>query len=261
MRRSARTRSRRHAPSARCCHSRVSCSRSSTAAQRAASSSRSSRSSSCPSSWSARGSRSMRSSRSMPSDSRRPSSATEMTVGRGGVSPLDQAAQFLKGVGPKRAELLARLDIRTARDLLFHVPRRYEDVSTVTRIGKVEIGQDATVIGEVVAKGVLPTRSGLRIFQAVLRDSSGQIEASWPGQPFLDRTIRKGDLLLVTGPVRFFHGRQITPREYVILGRAGEEGDATGKVLPIYPATEGLSQRLLRSIIEQNLDALLPALD
>jgi ATP-dependent DNA helicase RecG len=203
----------------------------------------------------------MRSSRSMPSDSRRPSSATEMTVGRGGVSPLDQAAQFLKGVGPKRAELLARLDIRTARDLLFHVPRRYEDVSTVTRIGKVEIGQDATVIGEVVAKGVLPTRSGLRIFQAVLRDSSGQIEASWPGQPFLDRTIRKGDLLLVTGPVRFFHGRQITPREYIVLGSVDDDGGGTtGKVLPIYATTEGLSQKVLRSILDQNLDKLLPLL-
>lgn len=172
---------------------------------------------------------------------------------------LDQPAQFLRGVGPKRAEALARLGVRTARDLLFHVPRRYEDATTVRRIGEVEVGTDVTVIGEVVAKGVIPTRSGLRIFQVHLRDGSGRIECSWPGQPFLDRSFKKGDLLLVTGPVRFFHGKQIQPREYVLLGRA-DETESAGKVLPIYPATEGLSQRMLRHMLEANLDLLLPLL-
>lgn len=172
---------------------------------------------------------------------------------------LDQPAQFLRGVGPKRAEALARLGVRTARDLLFHVPRRYEDATTVRRIGEVEVGTDVTVIGEIVAKGVIPTRSGLRIFQVHLRDASGRIECSWPGQPFLDRSFRKGDLVLVTGPVRFFHGKQIQPREYVLLGRA-DETESAGKVLPIYPATEGLSQRMLRHMLDANLDRLLPLL-
>lgn len=172
-------------------------------------------------------------------------------------SPLDDPAQFLKGVGPKRAELLAKLDVRTARDVLFHVPRRYEDASTVTRINDAQIGQDVTVIGEVTQKGVQPTRSNLRIFQAIIRDSSGMIEIAWPGQPFLDRAIREGDLLLVTGRVRFYHGRQIQPREWVVLGPASEVA-GQGKVLPIYPATEGLSQKMFRSIIDQNLDKLLP---
>jgi ATP-dependent DNA helicase RecG len=116
---------------------------------------------------------------------------------------------------------------------------------------------EATAIGEVTSKGVLPTRVGLRVFQLLLRDESGQIECSWPGQPFLDRSIQKGDLLLVTGPVRFFHGRQIQPREFEILARAGEESAAEGKVWSIYPATEGLSQRQLRRIVEENLDQLL----
>jgi ATP-dependent DNA helicase RecG len=172
-------------------------------------------------------------------------------------SPLDQSAQYLKSVGPKRAQLLERLSIRTARDLLYHVPRRYEDASTVTPIGRLRMGEDATVIGEVISKGVLPTRRGLRIFQAILRDATGSLECSWPGQPFLDRTIQKGELLLATGPVRFFHGLQMQPREFVSLGSAAD-GDASGRVLPIYPATEGLSQKVVRTIIEQNLDRLLP---
>jgi ATP-dependent DNA helicase RecG len=175
-------------------------------------------------------------------------------------TPLDQSVQFLKGVGPRRADALARLDVHTARDLLFHAPRRYEDASTVTRIGSVQVGSDVTVIGEVVSKGVLPTRTGLRIFQVMLRDQSGSIECSFPGQPFLDRTFRRGDIVLVTGPVRFFHGRQIQPREYVVLGNADEGVEASGKVLPIYASTEGLSQKVLRSIIDQNLDRLLPLL-
>src|SRR5688572_9991049 len=116
-------------------------------------------------------------------------------------SPLDAPAQFLKGVGPKRAEALARLDIHTARDLLYHTPRRYEDASTVTQIKSAEVGLDVTIIGEVTSKGVLPTRAGLRIFQAVLQDETGRITVSWPGQPFLDRTINKGDIILVAGSV------------------------------------------------------------
>ena len=174
------------------------------------------------------------------------------------VSALDRPVQFLKGVGPRRADALARIGVNSARDLLFHVPRRYEDASTVLRIAQAEPGMDVTVIGEVTSKGVLPTRSGLRIFQAVLRDETGMIECSWPGQPFLDRTIQKGDVLLVTGPVRFFHGRQVQPREYVVLGRAGEGAGQSGKVLPLYPATEGLSQKVIRGILDDNLDRLLP---
>jgi ATP-dependent DNA helicase RecG len=83
------------------------------------------------------------------------------------------------------------------------------------------------------------------------------IEASWPGQAFLDRSIEKGDVLLLTGPCRFFHGRQLTPREYVNLG-AEDEGTAEGRVLAVYPATEGLSVRQIRTLVERHLDALLP---
>jgi ATP-dependent DNA helicase RecG len=175
-------------------------------------------------------------------------------------SPLDQPAQFLKGVGPRRAEALDRVGVRSARDLVFHLPRRYEDASTVTPIGAVRAGDDATCIGTVITKGVLPTRTGLRIFQAVLRDDSGSIACAWPGQPFLDRVLRERDVVLVTGPARFYHGLQIQPREFVVLSRAGDAGDARGKVLPIYPATEGLSQKQVRGIIDQNLDHLLPLL-
>src|SRR5688500_13108691 len=167
--------------------------------------------------------------------------------------------QFLKGVGERRAELLKRLNIQTAGDLLFHVPHRYDDASTITPIASVDVGQEATIIGRVVSKGILPTRKGLRIFQAVIRDESGMIEAAWPGQPFLDRSIQKNDVLL-NGPCRFFHGRQFQPREWVNLG-AEDPGSAAGRVLAVYSATEGLTVRQLRALIDMHLDALIPLVE
>jgi ATP-dependent DNA helicase RecG len=175
-------------------------------------------------------------------------------------TPLDRQSQFLKGVGPKKAELLRKLGLETARHVLFHVPHRYEDASTIQPIAALEPGMDANVVGRVVSKGVLPTRRGLRIFQAVVRDATGMVECSWPGQPYLDRTISKGDLLLLRGPVRFYHGRQLQPREFTILAGEGEEQpQGEGAIFPVYPTTEGLSHRALRTIVADNLDDLLRA--
>ncbi|HEX9349269.1 MAG TPA: OB-fold nucleic acid binding domain-containing protein, partial [Gemmatimonadales bacterium] len=173
---------------------------------------------------------------------------------------LNSPVKFLKGVGPKRAEALQRLGIRTAGDLLYHVPHRYLDATTVTPLARAAIGQDVTCVGRVVSTGVLPTRRGLRVFRAVLKDDSGLLECAWPGRPFLERQIKKGQLLLVTGPVRYYHGKQLVPREFIVLAEPGE-GEGTGDsglVLPVYPATEGLTHRQIRALVQQHLDALLP---
>jgi ATP-dependent DNA helicase RecG len=173
-------------------------------------------------------------------------------------SDLDRPVQFLKGVGPKRATLLQRMGLLTARDLLYHVPHRYEDASTLAPIASLEPGMDATIVGRVVSKGVLPTRKGLRIFQAVVRDATGLIECAWPGQPFLDRAVARGDLLVVRGTVRFYHGRQFQPRDFTVLAREGEEApEEGGRIFPVYPATEGLTHRQVRTVVADNLEGLL----
>ena len=194
-----------------------------------------------------------------------------MTAGR---SILRGSVQYLKGVGPRRAERFAKIDVHTGQDLLYHLPYRYEDATTVDAISELKVGQDATVIGRVVSKGVIPTRRRLRVFRAVLRDATGHIECAWPGRPWLDRTIDKGDLLLAAGPVRFYHGRQLQPREHTVLARASDErgasGDtsaertapsgerpAAGRVFPVYPATEGLTHRQIRAVVQLNLSRLL----
>jgi ATP-dependent DNA helicase RecG len=175
------------------------------------------------------------------------------------VLRLDTPIQFLKGVGEKRAEALARLGIERAQDLVLHLPHRYVDASNVTPLARARVGDDVACVGRVTSKGVLPTRKGLRIFHAVLRDASGVLECAWPGQAFLDRTIKVGQTLLVAGPVRFYHGRQMTPREMIVLGDP-DDPTAEGRVLPVYPATEGLSHKQVRGLIEANLDALIPLL-
>ena len=172
---------------------------------------------------------------------------------------LNSPVKFLKGVGPKRAEALQRLGIRTAGDLLYHTPHRYLDATTVTPLARAAINQEVTCVGRVVSTGVLPTRRGLRVFRAVLKDSSGLLECAWPGRPFLERQIKKGQLLLVTGPVRYYHGKQLVPHEFIVLAEP-DEGEGTGDwglVLPVYPATEGLTHRQIRALVQQHLDELL----
>jgi ATP-dependent DNA helicase RecG len=171
---------------------------------------------------------------------------------------LDTPVKFLKGVGERRADALARLGITTAGDLLYHIPHRYIDASSVTPVARARVGEDVACVGAVVTKAVTPTRRGLRIFSAVIRDASGVLECVWPGQPFLDRTIQPGQTLLVAGPIRFYHGRQMAPREYVVLAEADAESPLeAGRVLPVYPATEGLSHRVIRGLVDRHLDSLL----
>ncbi len=183
----------------------------------------------------------------------------------GPLSRLDKPVQFLKGVGPRRAEFFRDMGILTARDLLYHVPRRYDDASTITPLAKVEVGREVTATGEVRNTGIVPTRTGLRIFQAVIRDETGTITCAWPGQPWVGRNLRIGDRILVTGRVRFFHGRQIQPREYTLLSRgpvdvgegSGGEGSRRGAIFVIYPASEALPQWLFRQVMKRNLAWLL----
>ncbi len=174
---------------------------------------------------------------------------------------LDMPIKFLKGVGEKRAEAFGLLGVRTVHDLLLHLPFRYLDASSLTPLAKAEVGSEVACLGRVVTKGVLPTRRGLRIFHAVLRDASGLLECVWPGQAFLDRTIHVGQTLLVAGPVRFYHGRQLAPREYVVLAEPDADEDSAamdrGQIMPVYPATKGLSHRLIRSLISRHLDSIL----
>jgi ATP-dependent DNA helicase RecG len=178
---------------------------------------------------------------------------------------LDTPVQFLKGVGPRRSEAFKRMGVNTVEDLLYHAPHRYLDATSVTPIARATVGNEVTLVGKVVSKAVVPTRKRLRIFRAVIRDSTGIIECAWPGQAYLDRVVQQGQLLLVTGPVKHYHGRQVVPREQVVLAEPDEEEAAedmnSGLVLPVYPATEGLSHRQVRRLVADHLDRMLECVE
>ena len=119
---------------------------------------------------------------------------------------LDMPVTYLKGVGPARAEMLRRLGIITARDLLYHIPHRYEDATTVKPIASLEPGMDATVVGRVISKGIIPTRKGLRIFQAVVQDDTESSRRRGPASPFSTGRSRKTTRSCSRAPCDFFTG-------------------------------------------------------
>src|ERR1041384_6097848 len=93
---------------------------------------------------------------------------------------LDTPIKFLKGIGERRAELFWKLGVATAQDLLWHLPHRYLDASSITPLAAAKVGGGYACIGEVVAKRVVPFKR-LRVFRAVLRDDSGGLECGWAG--------------------------------------------------------------------------------
>ena len=166
-------------------------------------------------------------------------------------STLDAPAQYVKGVGPARAAQLERLGLRTVEDLLYHIPHRYEDRSHLASIGSLVPGQKQATEGVVLA--LSEKRHGTYQFVAALTDNTGVLQAIWFGQRYLRRIIRRGTRLIVYGRVERAGRMQMIVEEFEIL--SGDEDDTlhTGRIVPMHPATEGLSPRVLRTIIAQAL--------
>lgn len=170
---------------------------------------------------------------------------------------LKSDVKWVKGVGPRLAEVLKRLDILTVEDLLFHLPVRYDDLRHVIPVRELEAGMQAVVEGEVAAIGRF-SRSGRQI---TVRDETGELICKW-FQGF-DRTrgarAKVGDRVRVTGDCRTFrtHKEFHHPDiEFADEPPAGPRG-----VIPVYPLTEGLHPKQLRTVIAHALEAGTSGLD
>ncbi len=168
-----------------------------------------------------------------------------------GSAPLSWPLRYLKGVGSTRAEQLARLGLYTVEDLLYHAPHRYEDRSHLAKIAELTPGQKLATQGVVVA--VSERRHGTYQFQAALSDETGVLQANWFGQRYLRRVIRRGMRMIVYGKVERFGRQQMAVEDYEVLSGGEEDTLHTGRIVPIHPATEGLSSRALRSLIHHAL--------
>ena len=178
---------------------------------------------------------------------------TELASSRQALSPsrvptrvtLTTPVRFLKGIGPSRSGCLERLGVQTVRDALLLVPRRYEDRRALLPIGRLRLGEFQTVAGRVKAVGAARTRRGVPYCEVMLEDDSGTLLARWYRQPYLTRTFRRGQPVILAGRVSPYPPREMVNPEHEIQ----EGADAryhTGRIVPIYPLTAGLTQRFLR---------------
>jgi len=170
---------------------------------------------------------------------------------RSQIQPLlsDLPVTAVKGVGSRRADLLANLGIRTVEDLLKHFPRSYHDRRNISRIVDLKPGQRVTICAEVVSTEVTYLRRRMCLAQALLKDSSGTIWAGWFNQPYMTRVMRQGLSAFFTGEVIKYRGLQLRNPEYEFVPDEDKDAIHTGRIVPVYRVTEGLSQRQLRAIL------------
>ena len=149
----------------------------------------------------------------------------------------------MKGIGPARAERLARLGIATVRDLLYHLPRAYLDRGGLRPVADIRPGDRAMVQGTLASVSERRRRGG-SMLSARLEDASGGIDLVWfHAPPFLRRRIQPGTVLMATGTVTLRRTLQIVHPE---IGEPGAPGKG---LLPCYPLTEGLGDRVLRAAL------------
>lgn len=146
---------------------------------------------------------------------------------------------------------LERLGIFTVRDLLYHVPFRYDDFSLVSDIGNVQPGEIVTIRGTVTEIHNSYLGKFKTIQRAKVHDETGIIEITWFNQPFLTKTITPGDTLSLSGKVgQFGRKLQMQSPEFEVVRNEGELLH-TGRLVPIYPETRGVSSKWLRRQIYQ----------
>jgi len=166
------------------------------------------------------------------------------------MDSLQSLAQYIKGVGPKKSQLLNKLGIKTINDLLFYFPRRHEDRSKFLPISelKSKIGFFSTIKGVVRSASVFRTRTGITMFQLTVSDGTGTVYATWFNQPYLKKYFKAGDNLILYGKVQLHSRLQMIVPEYEIITDDEDFAVHIGRITPIYPLTESVRQRMLRSI-------------
>ncbi|MDR7386683.1 MAG: DEAD/DEAH box helicase, partial [Armatimonadota bacterium] len=171
------------------------------------------------------------------------------------ADPLQQPVQYVRGVGPRLAQAFARLGIRTVEDLLYHVPRRYEDRSHFATLYGAAHDSFATFRVKVVRLREPQLRSPKKLTEVYVTDGTAVAVAKFWGRRHLDKVLSPGTEIVLWGRVRRERGQiEVESPEFE---RASEEDGTlhTGRVVPVHPATEQLSPRLVRRAVHAALEA------
>lgn len=172
------------------------------------------------------------------------------------IRPLEPSTSVtrLPDVAESRAKLLDKLGIHTVEDLVRHAPRKYIDYSNTIRIGEAVLlrnGEDVTVRGRLLSVDTLRGKKTTRV-EARLDDGTGWIRLVWFNN-YLGRQLHEGDEIAVSGAIESGYGRpSISNPEWEWLSRPGL---STGRMIPVYPLTQGLTQKTMRRLTRYALDA------
>ena len=165
---------------------------------------------------------------------------------------LASPVQFVKGVGPQRAEALAREGVSTLEDLLFHLPMRYEDRTALARIADLRPGMKVAVACTIAVAGLRRARR-LTLYEVRLEDGTGRLKALWFNQPFLKDTLPRGAQVVLYGTVEpdAYGSRQLmmSSPQYEKVESEDAAGVHTGRIVPVYEKLGPLTGKALRRIL------------
>ncbi|MBI4321341.1 MAG: ATP-dependent DNA helicase RecG [Chloroflexi bacterium] len=170
---------------------------------------------------------------------------------------LDSSVSYLQGVGSSQTTRLQRLGIVSIRDLLYLVPRRHVDYSVMKRIRELTVGATESVLGTVWEVKTASARSGMPVTTATVADETGTLQAIWFNQPHIGRTLGTGKQIVLSGRVEENLGRPLFKSPDWEVPEA-DDLVHTGRLVPIYPLTQGLTQRGLRVLVRRTLNRWLP---
>lgn len=163
---------------------------------------------------------------------------------------LDSKVSELAGVGQKYEKKLKKLGIETIRDFLFYFPWRWEDFSKITKIRDVKVGEQVSVCGKVIDIATKRSRRGIPVTEAIIADETATAKAVWFNQPFIEKNIRKGEKIFLAGKMEWGFGQlNFVSPDYEKEKDAQDQLRHTGRIVPVYHETEGITSRWLRQKI------------
>jgi len=160
-------------------------------------------------------------------------------------TPINEVA----GVGESHAKLLGALGIETIEDLLWYLPRRWDDYSKIVTIREAKPGEAVSIRGFVKHIANRRVKNGMNLTEAIIADNSGLVKAVWFNQPFLTKTIHLDDEIFLAGQIDFSFGQvQMANPSYELVKDDLESGPThVGRIVPIYPETAGITSKWLRT--------------
>jgi ATP-dependent DNA helicase RecG len=187
----------------------------------------------------------------------RPTAAAASTAST--PAGLDAPLTVLSGIGPKSAENLARLGLHNLRDLLFYLPRRYDDYSQLKTINRLWYGEEVTIIASVESVHVRPVRGGrMKLVEVVVSDGTGSLRVNWFNQPWIADRLLPGRAVVLSGKVDQYLGRiTMNSPEWEPIERQQLH---TNRIVPVYALTSGVTAKWLRRVIHGLLGRYAPRL-